>query len=393
MLQLMPLALSVSAEVKSLGEYAGFAAIIGLALLAALYFAQARELKRLSEWAAREAARPRLAPQPQPPPPQQLQPHPAAAPPPPALPTAVTIPPASAPAVVPGAPPVPAGPIVAAPGVRRIKIPTAGDAARIAPSTAAAAQAADAPDAGQPAVPLAASPAPSRVVASGDPPAGEDEAPGPRFPPAPPDAGPPGNAPVAASAPIDPALASPLTAVTPPTTPRRPRRPGQRAGDAAPDPYDEPPSRRRGGGGSRLPRSWPRYAAVLAVLVIAAVVIVLHSSGSSTPGSSATGNGPAPASVTVAVLNATTHKGLAQTVAAQLSRAGFKTGVVANATALEPKTVVGYDTGDNSAAYEVEHVLGLTGDVNQVSVAALSTASGTGTKPQVVVTLGANYQQ
>jgi len=50
-----PLALSVLSEVDELidrfGAYAGFAAILGLALLTLLYIAQARELKRLREWA------------------------------------------------------------------------------------------------------------------------------------------------------------------------------------------------------------------------------------------------------------------------------------------------------------------------------------------------------
>lgn len=43
------LAISLSSEVKSIGAYAGFAAIIGLALLTLLYFAAARELRRLRE--------------------------------------------------------------------------------------------------------------------------------------------------------------------------------------------------------------------------------------------------------------------------------------------------------------------------------------------------------
>src|SRR5829696_7205241 len=39
--------------IEKYGAYAGFAAIPGLALLALLYFAQAREVKRLREWAGR----------------------------------------------------------------------------------------------------------------------------------------------------------------------------------------------------------------------------------------------------------------------------------------------------------------------------------------------------
>jgi hypothetical protein len=45
------LALSLSSQVEKIGAYAGFASILGLAVLALLYFAQAREVKRLREWA------------------------------------------------------------------------------------------------------------------------------------------------------------------------------------------------------------------------------------------------------------------------------------------------------------------------------------------------------
>src|SRR5664279_1738373 len=46
-------ALDLSNRIKTYGGYAGFAAVIGLAILAVLYFAQAREVKRLREWAGR----------------------------------------------------------------------------------------------------------------------------------------------------------------------------------------------------------------------------------------------------------------------------------------------------------------------------------------------------
>jgi hypothetical protein len=53
------IALSINGGIKTLGSYAGLAAVVALALLALLYFAQARELKRLREWIEREAQRPR----------------------------------------------------------------------------------------------------------------------------------------------------------------------------------------------------------------------------------------------------------------------------------------------------------------------------------------------
>ena len=43
--------------VQEIGAYAGFAAVVGLAVLSALYFSQARDVKRLREWAGRAPER------------------------------------------------------------------------------------------------------------------------------------------------------------------------------------------------------------------------------------------------------------------------------------------------------------------------------------------------
>src|SRR6201991_4734580 len=51
------LALSVTDKIEQYGAYAGFASVLGLAVLSMLYFAQARELKRLREWAGRAPER------------------------------------------------------------------------------------------------------------------------------------------------------------------------------------------------------------------------------------------------------------------------------------------------------------------------------------------------
>jgi hypothetical protein len=48
---------------QEIGSYAGFAAVVGLAVLSALYFSQARDVKRLREWAGRA---PERGPQPAP---------------------------------------------------------------------------------------------------------------------------------------------------------------------------------------------------------------------------------------------------------------------------------------------------------------------------------------
>src|SRR6185312_9408770 len=51
------LAFSVQGEVEKYGAYVGIAAFIGLAVLSLLYFSQAREVKRLREWAGRAPER------------------------------------------------------------------------------------------------------------------------------------------------------------------------------------------------------------------------------------------------------------------------------------------------------------------------------------------------
>ncbi len=52
-----PLAVAIVEQVERLGSYFGFAAVIGLGVLSLLYFAQAREVKRLREWAGRSPER------------------------------------------------------------------------------------------------------------------------------------------------------------------------------------------------------------------------------------------------------------------------------------------------------------------------------------------------
>src|SRR2546423_11415826 len=49
--------LSLNDQVTQIGALAGFAAIPGLAVLSLLYFGQAREVRRLREWAGRAPER------------------------------------------------------------------------------------------------------------------------------------------------------------------------------------------------------------------------------------------------------------------------------------------------------------------------------------------------
>src|ERR1700753_1348869 len=51
------LAFSLQSEIEKYGAYVGIAAFFGLAILSLLYFAQAREVKRLREWAGRAPER------------------------------------------------------------------------------------------------------------------------------------------------------------------------------------------------------------------------------------------------------------------------------------------------------------------------------------------------
>jgi len=72
--------------IQEIGSYAGFAAVVGLAVLSALYFSQARDVKRLREWAGRAPERVdtpvpgRVVAQPVPKPPVPKPPTPPAKP-------------------------------------------------------------------------------------------------------------------------------------------------------------------------------------------------------------------------------------------------------------------------------------------------------------------------
>jgi hypothetical protein len=119
----MVLAFSLQSDIKSIGAYAGFAAIIGLALLVLLYFAQAREVRRMSDWLEQQEDRLRNLP--------ARSPMPRPVPTPPgarAVPTPQALPAQALPAQA--APPeegvvVPAA-TVAVPGARRVAVGAGG---------------------------------------------------------------------------------------------------------------------------------------------------------------------------------------------------------------------------------------------------------------------------
>lgn len=338
----LPFAFSIHHFVSSVGADAGFAAIVGLAILVLLYFAQARETSSLRDQSVSASERVaelerRLA---------QLGSatvravgHREAAE-------------QAAPAqAIPAAPAGVGAPALAS-ATHLIPLPSAPAPASPAPAPAAAPAAAPASAVAVAAAPPTVTPPPATVAASGG-----------------------GAPPVARPGPV-PAAAPPASngtgdhAVAPAATvgggePRRVQiRPG--AGYAPPPPPLRPGARRRG-----PRRLLPVVAAVvLAGVAVAALLIVTSSGGNSNaPASGSTTNAPGtrttslfkPASVTVAVLNGTDVTQLAHRVALKLQHAGYKEGAVATASDQTHATsLVGFVSGHRSAARHVARALGLS---------------------------------
>ncbi len=325
--------------VQEIGAYAGLASVLGLAVLSALYFSQARDVRRLREWAGRAPERSEQAQAP--------------------VPGRAGALPAAAPAVSrPAAPAVP-GQAAAATG------------ARPAAATAAATRA------GQPV------PAGVGAQASVQTP----PKPGPPVPPAAPK--PPVPAPAGAGnsapKPATPAGARPAPPVPAPTA----GKPGKPAKPSQPTVILPPPGKP------------PWYRRLLAnplylVLTIAGVLILggaavfgvtqlssddggetpaaQEPAGSSSEPASDSGDdeeqqdkprkqGAAidPASVTVAVLNGTTVPGLAATLSDQVGAAGFTVGTIANFGPNQQlaESVVQYAAGHEREAAAVGRKLGI----------------------------------
>jgi hypothetical protein len=367
-------ALQVSNKIKDFGSYAGFAAVLGLAVLALLYFAQAREVKRLREWAGRAPERDaelqaRVTAE------AQQRATPAAAP--AAKPvTAAATPAGQAVSAKPATPtPTPAAP--AKPGVPATSTPSPQPGVT-SPVTAAAAAAGAA--SASPAVPTAP----------------------PTTPPA------------------DPAKAAgngstdQPTQITPPPPPAPPRpapRPGQPLRPPTPAPaVDESPHER-----SPLRMTLMIVGSVLAVAAIAVVLVTTVFSGSDnkakpntiggvpattttgspSAGSGDSGNKTTPVSrgdVTVAVLNGTTVPGLARGAATKLQSAGFKIGNVTNAPdQARSATLVTYQPGHQAEARVVARLIGVGADA--VKPIDPSTQVVAGQEAFVVVTVGADQSR
>ena len=368
----LPLALSVHHFVSSVGADAGFAAIIGLAILVLLYFAQARETANLREQAYESAQRvaqletrlTSLARQ------QSAAGQPAVA----ARPASIAASRGPAPARA----PVFAGAAAVAPGPPAgVAAPALSAATKLIPTT--------------PVAPPEPEPEPEEAQAQ---PSDLTELGG--LPPAT-VAG--GNG--AGNGASSPPRVSPPPRVTPP-----PARAG-RAAQAGRRPVTPPP---RLSGPPPQRRTGLRIAiVVVGALVVAGIVVVLlkaTSSGwSSTSSSNASVTNNAttatrrkraavvsPSTVTVAVLNGTASNGLAGRISTRLTGAGYKQGRVATASdQTRTATIVAYLPGDKRDALAVAQSLKLgPASVQPIdpSTQAVACPGSTTCTSQVVVTVG-----
>jgi len=438
----MPTILALAGQdlIERFGAYAGIAAIPGLAILSLLYFAQAREVQRLRDWAGREPERD-----------AELQERAALA-------TRYNVAPQARPASPPARPAAaPARPATAA---------AAGAGVASRPATAAAGQAqraaARAGASGEPAkvggpakesrdpaaLPAASTPAAQGAAGAragaNEPVEREPAAAGPtalRERGAP--NGPPSDAPDGAGA-AAPVVQRPGSGAGPPggqrpgsgAGPPRPgvARPGMRQGSGPPAPRPTSPpgpstSLRRPGArlpdraalyGPRQTDSEPERSSgtrwllalggvgALALLVaIVVAVFQLGSGGDETakpvntvqgePAQSQGANKPdakakrrkpkalVRSEVTVVVLNGTTVPGLAATIADKVEQAGFARGKEAdNSDQQVPASMILYGPGQKRAGQEVAKVL----DVSEVRPLDAGTQAIAGADASVVVVVG-----
>lgn len=366
----IPYALSVQHFINSVGAKAGFASIIGLALLVLLFFTQSRETANLRRRA--DEAEDQL---------QQLQLYVDHL-------SRQRAQPAAAPAAA-QATQSTGAPVAAPPAAARLARPTSSRALadeQMAGGVAVATLPAAPAGVGAPAlssatrlIPLA-EPGEISIRALRPSTNGDGE---PHEPDATMATPPPGPAPSTAAggngangtngtarspAPVPPpTIASPAGAASPPprvALPRQNRAPGRPRVSAPP-----PRSRGRQPSGSRMSPLVIVLASVLAVAVAVVAVIVLtgssgnapssptsSSSGASASGTTASGSGKrakhskaaatttvTPSAVTVAVLNGTTTNHLAADLLGKLTTAGFKGGTTQDAAETGvSSTIVGY---------------------------------------------------
>ena len=407
-------AVSAGSLIEQIGSYAGIGSVIGLGIMALLYFSQAREVRRLREWAGREPERAvALAQRVQAEPQRRVVAQPLA----PVTPAAQvsataalyasvgatppgTVAPAgqlARPAATPSAGLLPAPGAVPQPGIPGAVAPPAGALGAAAAGAAAAAKAPGAP-AATPTVP----PAP----ASGAPATGPGSVPTPSPGLGGPAASPP--PPVGASAPG-------LTAAAQ----RSPSLSAYANGSTGQDTRESPAARPEplssddddgGISGARI----AMFVGGGLAAVLAAVVLMLVLTGGedaqapndfgNTPaqdaepapsGTSAQGASGAGASsgltaaerraTKVAVLNGTTQTGLARNVGDKIEKARFTLGSIGtNADQQIPTTIIAYTGGHGPAARAVAKIVGVPVSTVQPADANASAAAD----GDVVVTVG-----
>jgi hypothetical protein len=388
----IPFAFSVHHFINSVGAYAGFAAIIGLAVLVLLYFAQARETSSLREQLYEAAQRAQMLENRL----TQLSRMPAA-PPVQAQPGAPARP-VGAPAAVPAAAGAGAGagvataraiPDIGAPA--GVGAPALTAATKLIPAGAVVAGA-EAFHGAEPDLTTVGSPAPATVAGGAN---GHATVPPP---------------PIAAPTSGQQRATDPGTMAPPPRVQIRPGAsavpPGRRAA---------PPSRKPPKQGPSIARRV--LAGLLALLVIAGVVVALlvltsnnnnnantstQAANKSKTTSTATNSRhrkaqPAafsPSSVTVSVLNGTATAQLAHRVATKLAAFGYREGTVATAAdQTRTATVVAYLPGRQRDALAVAKSLKLgPASVQPIdqSTQAVACPPGTACSAGVVVTVGSD---
>ena len=386
----IPFALSVSHFVNSVGAKAGFAAIIGLALLVLLFFAQMRETAHLREQAEEAADHVR-----------QLEQRlatlargmtgsgRAAAPNETAAPTA-------------GATVAPRPAAAGAAGASRAASPPYAPVGVGAPALASATRLIPGFDDGP--ISVRHSGAAAATANGGDDEGGRGGA-AVMAPPGPPPATAAGGGNGTTNRPASP---SPVGAGRPGLPPRPPA-----TGSAPRGPRTPPPSRTNYG--PEQPSRWRGLlVGLIALIVVAAIVVVLllltggsSSPSSSTSSSQAISNAPGkhkrstkrtatvkPSAVSLVVLNGTSTNQLAHDVSQKLAGDGYKVGTPATANdQTHATTIVGYRPGDKAAAEIVAKSLGLpptaVSAVDQPSLQVACPGAGT-CAAQVVVTVGAD---
>ena len=414
-------AVSAGSLIEQIGSYAGIGSVIGLGIMALLYFSQAREVRRLREWAGREPERAaELAQRVQAEPQRRVVAQPLAAVTPAAQVSATaalyasvgatppgTVAPAgqlARPAATPSAGLLPAPGAVPQPGIPGAVAPPAGALGAAAARAAAAAKAPGAP-AATPIVPPAAAAAP----ASGAPATGGGSVPTPS----------PGLGGPATSTP------PPLGAPAPGTTAAAQRSSSLSAyanGSTGQDTRESPAARPEplsadddddDEGGISLGRIAVFVGGGLAAVLAAVVLMLVLTGGEDAQAPNDFGNTPAQdaepspsgtgaqgasgagassgltaaerRATKVAVLNGTTQTGLARDVGDKLEKARFTLGSIGtNADQQIPTTIIAYTGGNGPAARAVAKLVGVPASTVQPADANASAAAD----GDVVVTVG-----